>query len=266
MAATLQAQIQEPEVIRVERSVVNLNDNYKHGITLDVLLNNFGFAVGTEYRRVLGRQTEGVINFRIAGLRDASEQTFTDVFFGQQVTPNKFQRAFTFPLLFGVRQRLFASQIQENYRFFLTAKSGPVAAFTFPYFRDRNNNGFRETGFERPTPNSPFGTPERINDIFSGWSDGEWHLGAAGEIAFGVDVGRNFSGVTSLEFGYFFNFYPNGIQMMMPNQPDLREVVGPNQTPFQFDEDGELLLKPFFDKQKFFGTPQITITFGRLWR
>jgi len=249
-------QVTEPELRVDERVAVPLGENYRSGLTFDIVINNFGFGIGGEFRQVLGSQTEGVINTRITGLRDASEQTFTDVFFGQQIVPNKYQRAFAFPLMLGLRQRLFADKVQEEYRFFVSMGAGPVAAFSYPYFDDRNDNGFREQFIDYFEP---------VNDIFTGISDGNWHFGAAAELKFGIDFGRTFSNVTSVEFSYYMNYFPNGIQMMMPNQPDLRSNVPPGESPFQFDSDGELLLKPFFDPQSFFGTPQITITFGRLW-
>lgn len=260
------AQIQEPDIVDVERAMTELNNQYNGGLTFDFVINNFGFGVGGEYRRVLASQTEGVVNLRITGLRDVREQTFTDAFFGQQIVPNKNRRAYAFPFMLGIRQRLFADMVQDQYRFFVSFQGGPVASFSIPYFNDRNNNGYRETGFEVPTPDSQRRTPERINDVFSGWSEGEWHFGGTGELKVGIDFGRNYARVTSLEFGYYFNYFPDGIQMMMPNQPDLRdEQPGPDQTRFQFDDDGELIVEPFFDKQRFFGTPQITLKFGRLW-
>ena len=255
---TAQTQIEEPELIMEERVSTPLNRHYQSGLTFDFVVNNFGFGIGGQYRKVLAPQMEGIINTRITGLRDASEQTFTDVFFGQQVVPNKYQRAFAFPVMLGLRKRLFADDVQDQYRFFVSASAGAVAAFSFPYFNDRNDNGYREQFSENF---------EQVNDIFTGWSEGDWHFGAAGEFKIGVDVGRNFSNVTSIEFGYYMNYYPDGIQMMTPTQPDLRENVGPGESPFQPNPDNpnEILLEPYFDAQKFFGTPQITITFGRLW-
>lgn len=251
----LHAQVEEPDLRVEDRIATPLSDHYNNGLAFDIVLNNFGFGLGGEYRRVMANQTEGVFNLRITGLRDASEQTFTD-FFGQQAVPNKYQRAFAFPAMIGLRQRLFASRVQDEYRFFVSMSAGPVASFTYPYFDDRNENGFREQFTDYFEP---------INDIFTGWSDGEWHFGAAGELKAGIDFSRNFSNVTSLEFSYYFNYFPDAIQMMMPNQPDLRENPGPDESPYQLDEDGELLLEPFFEPQSFFGTPQITITFGNLW-
>lgn len=256
------AQIQEPDVRQVERSLTLLNDNYSSGLTFDFAVNNFGFAFGGEFRKVLGTQSEGVVNLRFAGLRDVSEQTFTDIIFGQQIVPNKYQRIFAFPLMLGLRQRIFPGRVQEEYRFFITATGGPVAAFSFPYFDDFNENGYREGElFFRF-----HGYAEPVNDVLTGWSDGDWHWGAAGELKFGVDFSRNFTRVTSIEFGYYFNYFPDGIQVMMPNQPVLRESSSPGQqSPFQFDDAGNLMLEPFFEPQRFFGTPQITLTFGRLW-
>jgi len=253
---TAQTHINEPELTVEERVSTPLCRNYQSGLTFDFVVNNFGFGIGGQYRRVLAPQMEGIFNMRITGLRDASEQTFTDVFFGQQIVPNKFQRGFGFPAMIGLRKRLFADKVQDQYRFFVTASVGGVAAFTYPYFNDRNNNGFREQF------NDNF---EQVNDIFTGWSDGDWHFGGAGELKIGLDVGRNFSRVTSIEFGYYMNYFPDGIQMMTPTQPDLLENIGPSENPFQVDENGDLLLEPYFDAQKFFGSPQITITFGRLW-
>lgn len=249
----------EPDLIMEERVSTPLNRHYQSGLTFDFVVNNFGFGIGGQYRRVLAPQMEGIFNMRITGLRDASEQTFTDVFFGQQVVPNKYQRAFAFPAMIGLRKRLFADKVQDQYRFFVSASVGGVAAFSYPYFNDRNNNGYREQF------NNNF---EQVNDIFTGWSDGDWHFGGAGEFKIGVDVGRNFSKVTSIEFGYYMNYFPDGIQMMTPSQPDLRENVGPGEDQFKWVDGvvgGELITEPFFDAQKFFGTPQITITFGSLW-
>lgn len=250
------SQVEEPELREEERVATNLGELYGSGISFNIAVNNFGLAFGGDYRRVLGSQTELLATVRFTGLRDVTEQTFTDIFFGQQVIPNKYQRAFAFPMVIGLRNRLFGDRVQDNYRFFISALGGPVAAFSFLYFDDINENGYREQfqNFFEP-----------VNDIFTGWSEGEWHWGAAGEVKLGMDIGSNFSRLTSVEFGYYFNYFPDGIQMMMPNQPDLRENVGPGESPFQVDDQGELLLEPFFDTQKWFGTPQITLTFGKLW-
>lgn len=255
------AQVQEPEVKPTPLNISTLQEGYKSGFGINVNMNNFGFGLGAEYRRVVAPQAEATISFRVTGLRDASEQTFTDIFFGQQIVPNKFQRAFAMPLMIGLRQRVFPDVIQEDYRFFISASAGAVAAFAFPYFDDINDSGFRES--LPPIYNEP------VNDIFSGWSDGNWHLGGAGEFKIGVDIGRNFSKLNSIEFGYLFYYFPDGIQMMSPNQPLRVQNRAPGQFPYQHSDPDDpintILAEDFFPAQRFFGTPQITFTFGWFW-
>lgn len=250
------AQTLEPPVLEIPRDISTLSEKYGTGFGFNFLMNNFGFGFGGELRQVVAPQTELTASLRLTALRDASEQTFTDFFFGQQIIPNKYQRAFGFPLMLGIRQRLFSDVMQEDYRLFLSASIGPAAAFSYPYFDDINNNVFREqfANFFEP-----------VNDVFTGWSEGEWHWGGAGEFKIGLDIGSNFARLNSVEFGYFFYYFPNAIQIMMPNQPALRQNVRPGESPFQFDENGELILEPFFDAQRFFGSPQITFSFGWFW-
>ncbi|MGF1670827.1 MAG: hypothetical protein ACFCU6_10280, partial [Balneolaceae bacterium] len=207
-AVYVQAQIEEPEVLRTDRSRTPLTEGLLNGLGFNVLVNNFGFGIGGEYRRVIGPDMEAIAILRITGLRDASEQTFTDVFFGQQVIPNKFKRAFAFPFMLGLRHRLFARAVEDNFRFFVNGSFGPAAAFAYPYFDDRNNNGFRERFIDNFEP---------VNDIFSGLGQGDWHFGFAGELSVSIDFGANFANISTLRFGYFFYNFPSGIQMMQPN-------------------------------------------------
>lgn len=247
-------QITEPEVERLNRDASTLSDNYNRGLGINVVMNNFGFGLGGEYRRVIAPQSEFTTSLRITGLRDASEQTFTDFFFGQQVIPNKYQRAIAIPLMIGMRQRVFANNIQDDFRFFVSASMGPAAAFAYPYFEDINNNGYREQFQDFFEP---------VNDIFTGLSEGDWHVGAAGEFKISLDIGGNFANMNSIEFGYFFYYFPDAIQIMMPNQPVFRTNTPPGESPFVV-VDGELAIEPFFEPQNFFGSPQITFTFGWL--
>lgn len=257
ITSQISAQTIEPEVETVVRNLSNIQSEYDAGFGFNIIMNNFGVGLGGEYRRVLGTSNEITVSLRGGGLRDASEQTFTDYFFGQRIIPNKYQRAFVFPMLLGLRHRLFSNIIQEDYRFFVSASIGPAASFSYPYFRDDNNNGYREQF------SNYF---ERVNDVFSGWNNGDWHFGGAGEMKIGLDIGKNFSRLNSIEFGYYFYYFPDGIQIMMPNQPvtEINPETGRDQIVVNPDT-GEIVVEPYFDDQKFFGSPQITFTFGWLW-
>lgn len=250
------AQIAEPDIILKEDTRTLKGMGLNNGLAFEAMINNFGFGIGGQYRRVAGESTEFYTSLRITSIRDVSEQTFTDFFFGQQIIPNKYNRVIGFPLVLGMRKRLFQDTVADNYRFNVSAGAGPAAAFSYPYFDDENNNGYRER-FQNYF--------EETNDIFSGWNKGDWHLGLAGELKLGLDFGANFAKLTSLQFGYYFYFFPDGIQVMQPNQPVPVQNPGPNQSPYEVGPDGQLVMQPFFEKQTFFGTPQITLTFGKLW-
>ena len=153
------AQIEEPEIVPTPKNIQSLEQAYDAGFGFGINMNNFGFGLAGEYRNVIAPQSEFVAKLGITGLRDASEQTFTDIFFGQQIVPNKFQRGFAFPLMLGMRQRIFSDIVQDNYRFFISGMAGGVAAFTYPYFEDINNNGYREQFVDFFEP---------VNDIFTG--------------------------------------------------------------------------------------------------
>lgn len=267
-AENLFAQVQEPEVRPTPRNITSLQDAYSSGFGINIDMNNFGFGLGGEFRRVIAPQAEGYLKFGVTGLRDASEQTFTDIFFGQQIVPNKYNRAFAFPLMLGMRQRIFPDIIQENYRFFISAAAGGVAAFTYPYFDDPDGLGYRFIGNELIQINEDqFAQfqPTPINDIFQGWSDGSWHFGGAGEVKLGVDIGSNMARLNSVEFGYYFYYFPNGIQLMSPRQPSVLGTLQGRFVVLETDQDNNVIFEDFFSAQKFFGTPMIRFTFGWFW-
>ncbi|MEX0593194.1 MAG: hypothetical protein WD115_00350 [Balneolaceae bacterium] len=263
-ALQVMAQIEEPPVLSASDPKTPMDEGVRTGIGLDIMFNNYGFGVGTEFRKVLTPMKEGYVSLGITGLRDVSEQTFTDFFFGQQIVPNKFQRGITIPMLVGLRQRFFAREVGDNYRFYLSAGIGPVLAFTYPYFEDENQNGYREDLRE-------FGISyvEPINDVFSGIGDGSWHLGAAGELKINLDMGSRFARLSSIQFGYLFYYFGEGLQMMEPNRPARRSGALPGEFPFETQPNGtggtELVMEPANRAQSFFGTPQIRLVFSRMW-
>lgn len=250
---TAHAQLEEPDIVELPDPKTPLSEGYHNSIGFDVMLNNFGFGIGGIYGRVIGPYTELTFRTGITGLRDASEQNFQSFLTGQQIVPNKYKRAFGFPFILGLKQRLFAKHIDDNLRFFVSGGAGPAMAYTYPYVRDSNGNGFRDF---QVTPQNFLVPIERINDFFSGWKNGESHWGLSGEIKIGVDLGKKFDSRTTIEFGYFFYYFKDGLQIMEPFKPteynDLGEPV--NRTKVGF-----------FDAQKYFGTPQIKFTFGGMW-
>ena len=247
--AQVYAQTREPEVIPLPEPRTPLSEGKRNTLGFEVMVNNFGFGIGGHYSKVLGPFTQLTLNAGITGIRDVSEQTYTDPFFGQQIIPNKYNRAIAFPIHLGLKRRFFARKISDNFRFFVSASGGPVMAFVYPYFNDADGNGFRNS---IDLGGGVF-INERINDFFTGWKDGETHWGVTGNFKIGVDIGDNFSKLTTVEFGYMFYYFDDGLQMMEPRRPVAQ------------NPDGSFVTEPFFDAQKYFGTPQISLIFGGMW-
>lgn len=258
------AQLKEPSVRSVSKPETPFGHGQRSRIGVSFQLNNFGFGVSGLYSRVIAPFTELTFKASITGIRSTSSQDFIYYLTGKKVSPNRYKRAFGFPLMAGVKQRLFPHAIADNFRLFISADAGPSFAFTYPYFDDENNNGYRDT-FKRcvTTQQGEFcslGFEERINDFFTGWSHGDWHLGLAGDLSIGADIGRvGSSGQATFKIGYFFYYYPNGLQIMAPFKKTGYELFDERNNTKIYIDKGQ---QPFFDKQSYFGSPQIMFTYS----
>ncbi|MEX0929194.1 MAG: hypothetical protein WD266_04235 [Balneolales bacterium] len=219
----------EPEVIPADTPRTFADVDYRNGIAFAIQLHNFGAGLGGQYRRVLGPLTEGIFEFHLTSLKDETEQSFN--FFGQQIIPNKYSRVLTAPAMFGLKHRIFSEYLADNFRVFVQGVAGPAFTFVYPYYNDPQNLGYRTNQFP--------------NDIFQGWGDGEITWGTAGHASLGIDFGNNFSRIQSVKFGYYFFYYPQGIQVMEPVSPV------PNQSGA--------------DPIHLFGSPKISLVFGGMW-
>ncbi len=249
------AQFGEPEVRRPDSPKNLYDEGYRSGFGFFVGVSDFGLGVGAQYRKVFSKYTEGLINFKISGIKDPREQTYIDYFFGTKTIPDKYRKVVSFPLTVGLKKRLFAETISDNFRVFASAAGGPVLAYTFPYFQDINGNGFRENNVFIYNLNEP------TYDIFTGWKDGESHFGWTGEIQMGIDFNSNFARLQSMQFGYTFMYFDEGLQIMQPNRPDLDP-----QGRIQYDAQDRLIVEPDYDAKSFYGTAQISFVFGWMWK
>ncbi len=240
---------EEPEMAELERALSPRDFGIRHGIGFRLHLNNFGFGVGGEYRRILSRHVKGIFELQISNVKDDSEQSFQN-FWGQMIIPNKYNRILAFPALFGVKRRVFADQISDNFRLFVQASGGPSPAFVYPYFNDL---GY---GFRLPQ--------QRNYDPFQGWGDGEFVMGGTGHFSIGANIGGDFANIQSVQIGYFFHYYPGGIQVMEPKRPgpEFNKWAEKGVPPSEFPPEA---LESAADKQAYFGTPHITFVFGSMW-
>lgn len=244
----------EPELAEIDRPLSPKDFDIRNGMGFRLHLNNFGFGIGGEYRRVLARNTKGILEFQVNNVRDETEQSFQGAF-GYTVIPNKHNRVLSFPVMMGVSRRVFAKSLADNFRLFVQATGGPVAAYVYPYYdHDMFNMGFRPQ-FQ--------GLSQQHYDVFQGLGDGYFTFGAAGQLSIGANLGGDFGNIQTIRVGYYFNFFPDGIQVMEPFRP------GDNIQAFDFSlppgQQAPGVLEPASGRQKFFGTPHITFVFGGMW-
>lgn len=260
------AQFGEPEVEEKETPRNLYDEGYKTGFGFNIALTDFGLGVGGQLRVGLSRYTEAIASLKVAALKDPTEQTFTD-FFGARIIPEKYQRVIAIPLYVGLKKRFFASAISDNFRPYTSLSAGPTFAFSYSYFEDFNENGFREND------GRIYPIVEPVNDIISGWGNSETHWGLGGEFVLGIDFGDNFANISSVQFGYTMNYFSDGIQVLEPCQPDLNRInqaprnpcgLGVTQVPVGGEND-TAPLEQANDPRKYFGSAQISFVFGWMW-
>lgn len=98
---------------------------------IDVLFSNSGFGAGGFYQRKVSSNLSLFVNLGVTGSRTKDELDLWDGY--EYRVPNKVNRLYTFPLMFGLRQRLFAERLSDEFRPFLNAGVGPSLVLALPY-------------------------------------------------------------------------------------------------------------------------------------
>ncbi len=198
-------------------------DPYGSGVGMNIALMNSGFGIGVYLMRAFSATGSFVVDAMITTLKDDREQRFFG-FFGESIIPNKQSYVHVIPLQFGFQRRMFKESIEDNFRPFVHFAGGPTFGWVSPYYIDTNFNGRRDN-FEPPM------------DIFSAFTKGHFELGVGGTVAIGAHFGSSKKTSNGIRFGFTFNVFPQGIEVLEP------AVKAPTT---------------------WFGTPTISLTFGNL--
>lgn len=200
------------------------DSSYGSGVGLEVLLTNNGFGLGAYYSRELGASTSFFLEASLGAGKDERELKFFSRF-GDGLIPNKRNYLLMLPIQFGIQQRLFREQIEDNFRPYLQLTGGPTIGWEYPYFRDVNGND-RLDDFE-----------DRY-DVFTAFPKGAARFGMSGTVALGAYFGFSRRVTQGVRFGYAFTYFLDGIALL---EPDVKEP------------------------QHLFRTPVISLTFGKLF-
>ncbi len=145
--------------------------------------------------------------------------------FGRKDIPNKAHYLLMMPVQIGFLERLFQEAIEDNFRPYVQLSAGPTLGWEYPYFRDENGNDVLDPG-------------EKVYDALSALPRGHLRPGVGGTLALGAHFGRDRHLTQGLRIGYTFTYFVDGIQLLEPTVQKARH---------------------------FFGTPTITLLFGRLF-
>ncbi len=196
---------------------------YGSGIGMNIALTNSGFGLGGYLMRSVSSTGSFLVDMMITTLKDDREQRFFG-FFGESIIPNKENYVHVIPLQFGFQRRMFKEAIEDNFRPFIHVTGGPTLGWVSPYYIDTNFNGRRDN-FEPPM------------DIISAFPKGRFELGFGGTIVLGAHFGSSKKSTQGIRFGFAFNVFPQGIEVL---EPTVKTAT------------------------TWFGTPTISLTFGNI--
>lgn len=217
-------------------------DPYGTGAGGMVLLTNSGFGLGGYYQHALSRSVSLTAEAGLRAAKHESEGTFVD-FFGRRTTPGKAHYMLMMPVRLGVQHRLFQNQIENNFRPYLQFSGGPTLGWEYPYFHDCNANDRYDPGAALDCDgDGEMDDTETTYDALSGLPHGTFRLGVGGLLAIGAHFGESTRTTQGLRIGYTLHYFPTGIELLQP-AADAEEA----------------------DVQHFFGSPIITLVFGRLF-
>lgn len=231
-AALLPAVVPAAAQVTSPDSVLTRNP-YGTGAGLAIALTNSGFGLGGYYVHSVGRNTSLIAELQIGPGKDEREVKFFG-YFGNSYIPDKANYFLMVPVQIGLQHRLFADVIEENFRPFVQVMAGPTFGWQYPYFRDCDGDGSYD-----PSVTCSDGRAERTYDAFGAFFRGKPAFGAGGMIAAGAHFGQNRRSTQGIRIGYSFNYFFREIALL------------------EADVEG--------GQQRFFGSPTITLTFGRLF-
>ena len=194
------------------------------GFGAQIQLMNSGLGLGGYWSAQLAPDVTFVAELSISGVRDGREVSFFNRFGGREI-PDKANYVLQVPLQAGVERRLLSSRIEDHFRPFVGAITGPALLWKSPYFRDDNGNGKLDSG--ETVYGSLYSIP-RGSPAF-GWST---------TVSIGAHFGSMSGTIQSLRFGYTVTWFFEEIALLVPS-----------------------IRKP----ATWVGSPTIRLTFGRLY-
>lgn len=120
----------------------DLNDALTRAWGFDLIFSGNGFAGGVFWQKQLQEGMQGFVDLYISGAKNSDEFEMYDINSRQSFIPDKINRLYMFPLMFGASYRLFRNKVIGSFIPFITAGAGPTFILSTPYVDEANNNEF----------------------------------------------------------------------------------------------------------------------------
>jgi hypothetical protein len=164
-------------------------DKFPNIWSLDILLSNDGFGLGTIFRRSLTPDLSWFASFSISESKDEREVEYYDYFYGTTVSPGKLNRFLVLPLMAGVQYRLFRDDIVDTFRPYVNAAVGPAMIYTMPYVEQlQTSDGL--TYYDQM-------------DFFKAIGRGHPTYTFGGYVGFGANFGTQRTSIFGVNFRYY---------------------------------------------------------------
>jgi hypothetical protein len=201
-----QSRIPDDSVFTDDRpGVIDTIEGFRNVWSLDILVSNDGFGLGTIYRRTFTNELSGFLSLSISESKDEREVEYVDPYYYQTVVPGKLNRFLVLPLVAGIQYRLFRDDIVDTFRPFVNAGVGPTMIFQMPFVELTRLDG----GAIQAKP----------IEFFNSIGKGHPNYTASAFIGFGANFGGNKSSVFGVNFRYYFTYvFDEGL----PSMFDLR--------------------------------------------
>ena len=152
---------------------------------VNIFLSENGFGGGFFYHRPVSRITTLTLDIAVSGARNTDEQEFYDPFTNSYRVPNKINRLYMFPTMFGANFRLFSGSFDESFRPYIAVAAGPTFILATPYDRE----------------------------FFNAFGHGVLYVKFGGYIGLGADIGTFGKSVSGVSFRYYYiPFGGNGLE------------------------------------------------------
>jgi hypothetical protein len=99
----------------------------------NLAISTNGLGLGAFYRHEYSEDWAGFIDLTAYEAQDDNQVEYYDPYTGEEYVPGKINRFLVFPLMFGFERRMFADDIIDNFRPFITGGVGPTMIYVFPY-------------------------------------------------------------------------------------------------------------------------------------